>query len=372
MGKRNRKIKNKQFNRYQKGGHHYYVEEFSPPVIKESIHSGKIKCKLVHGLGYSIVIPDILFLNDEKVKWIQPLFFTACYLEKFDDYVECGFAIDISHGHRLLINFSNKDFIRHCDDGSEFFYCRIQGPEDLKDYCTGVVEEDGEYYIALFHHTNEDSYRAILKSKHFRSSTCNFQGTNKKELTNVNYTYFTCIDSIRAPEDLNQIAMAISGKIALLRDNGSPENPNDVVILEVYREATFNRTHPIRVLIPATLLAPSHLIKHFPFGNPVYYQVMNPFIYRIGLLPGEILPFSNGIVKPNSSSLKRFEYVVVGDGREREGLIAPFNEETTKNILKIQRTSKVSNILDFWFEERNIDLFTNKDVEFQSFKINGV
>lgn len=229
-----------------------------------------------------------------------------------------------------------------------------------------MAEEHGEYHIALFHHTNEDSYRAILKSKHFRSSTCNFQGTNKKELTNVNYTYFTCIDSIRAPEDLNQIAMASSGKIALLRDNGSPENPNDVVILEVYRETTFNRTHPIRVLIPATLLAPSHLIKHFPFGNPVYYQVMNPFIYRIGLLPGEILPFRNGIVEPNSSSLKRFEYVVVGDGREREGLIAPFNEETTKNILKIQRTSKVSNILNFWFEERNTDLFTNKDVEFQS------
>jgi hypothetical protein len=370
VGKKNRRIKNKQFNRFEKGGHHQYVEVFSPPIIKESKHSGTIKCKLVHGLGYSIIVPDLLFLLEEKTRWIQPLFFTACSLSKFDDRVECRFAVDISHGHRLFVNISSKGFIRYFDDGSELFTCEIQGPENLKDYCTGTFEDHDEYHIPLFHHTNKDSCSAILKSKYFRSSTCNFQGTNEKELTNVNYTYFTCIDSIRAPEDLNQIAMASAGKIALLRDNGSPNNPNDIVVLEVYRGSTTNRTHPIKMLIPISLIAPSHLIKHFPFGEPVYYQVMNPFIYRIGLLPGGILPFESGAVKPDPGSLKRFEYVVIGNGTEREGLIAPFDEENTKNILKIQKTNQNSNILEFWFKEGNKDLFTNKDIEFQEFQTN--
>lgn len=149
VGKKNRRIKNKQFNRFEKGGHHQYVEEFPPPIIKESIYSGAIKCKLVHGLGYSIIIPDFLFLLEETTRWIQPLFFTACSLSKFDDHVECRFAIDISHGQRLFVNIDSTGFIRHYDDGSELFCCKIQGPENLKEYCTGVVEEYEEYHIPL-------------------------------------------------------------------------------------------------------------------------------------------------------------------------------------------------------------------------------
>ena len=53
MGKKNRRRKNKAFNRFEKNGHHQYVEEFPPPKIGKSIHSGMIKCKLVHGMGYS-------------------------------------------------------------------------------------------------------------------------------------------------------------------------------------------------------------------------------------------------------------------------------------------------------------------------------
>ena len=166
--------------------------------------------------------------------------------------------------------------------------------------------------------------------------------------------------------------MATSGKIALLRDNGSSRNPNDVVILDVYRESTTNRTHPIKIFIDVSIISPSHLIKHFPIANQVYFQVMNPFIYRIGLLPGEILPIFNNIAMPEAHSLKRFEYIVIGDGRERDGLVAPFDEENTTNILKIQKTALTSNILEFWFAEGNKDLFSEKDVELQEFQKNQV
>lgn len=368
MGKKNRRIKNKAFNRFEKGGHHQYVDEFPPPKIGKSVHAGMIKCKLVHGMGYSVIVPDFLFLVGQETRWFQPLFFTACFLNKFTEHVECHFSVDISHGHRLVIDFSSKDYIRHYDDGSELFNCKIRGPENLKDYCTGILGSGDTIRIPLFHHTSDENYRAIIESKYLRSSPWNFQGSNNKVLENVNYTYFTCLDSIKAPEDLSQIAMATSGKIPLIRDNGSPQNPNDVVIIDVYRESTTNRTHPIKILLDVAILAPSHLIKHYPIANQVYYQIMNPFIYRVGLRPGEILPFAKGVAKPSGKSLKRFEYVVIGDGRERDGLVAPFDEENTKNILKTQKTNVKTNMLKFWFEEGNQDLFTGKNVELQTFQ----
>jgi len=366
VGKKNRSKKNRAFNRIEKGGHHQYIEEFPPPKIDQKFFDGMIKCKLSHGLGYSIIIPDLIFLN-EASKWIQPLYFTACFLSKDDFEINCRISVDISFGKRIFIKFSNQGFLKQFVDGAELYKCTIQGPENLVDYGTGTYSDKESLAINLFHHTSSENYGKILKSKHLRSSPWNFQGTNDKVLSNVNYSYFTCLDSIKAPEDLNQIAMASNGIIALLRDNGSTYNPNDIVKLKVCRESTQNRTHPIQLLVDVQNLAPSHLIKHFPFNEQVYYQVMNPFIYRVGLLPGEVLPFTAGIAKPRPGSLKRFEYVVIGDGREVEGLIAPFDEENTKNILKIQKAKSYSNILEFWFEEGNQDLFSGKTVELQTF-----
>lgn len=371
MGKRNRSKKNRAFNRIEKGGHHQYIEEFPPQKIAKTFFEGMIKCKLSHGLGYSIIIPDLIFLN-ETFKWIQPLFFTACFLSKDDDEINCCISVDISFGKRLFITFSNKGFLKKFADGAELYTCTIQGPENLLDYGTGTYSDKESLAIKLFHHTSSENYGKILTSQHFRSSPWNFRGTNDKVLNNVNYCYFTCLDSIKAPEDLNQIAMASNGVIALLRDNGSTHNPDDIVKLNVYRESTQNRTHPVQLLVDVEYLAPSHLIKHFPFNEQVYYQVMNPFIYRVGLLPGEVLPFTAGIAKPKPDSLKRFEYVVIGDGREVEGLVAPFDEENTKNILKIQKPRLDSNILEFWFDERNQDLFSDKTVELQTFDENRV
>jgi hypothetical protein len=299
----------------------------------------------------------------------QPLFFTACSLSKYDDFIQCRFSVDISHGYRLTIKFTNNNFVRNFEDGSELYNCTIEGPENLEDYCTGDVVENGhELLIPLYHHTNKKSHDLILQSKYFKSSPWNFQGSNEKVLENVHYTYFTCLDSITTQDDLAQIAMASSGKLILLKDNGSANNPNDLVILDVYRENTINRTHPIKKLIPVSLLASNHLIKHFPMGEPVYFQVVNQFIYRVGLHPNQFLPFNGQIITPNKDALKRFEYIVIGDGRTREGLIAPYDEENTPHILKIQAVDNGSNILNFWFDEGNQDLFTNRQVEVQSFQ----
>jgi hypothetical protein len=38
----------------------------------------------------------------------------------------------------------------------------------------------------------------------------------------------------------------------------------------------------------------------------------------------------------NGSPLKRFQYLVMGDALNVSGLAAPYNEEETKDILKIE------------------------------------
>lgn len=56
------------------------------------------------------------------------------------------------------------------------------------------------------------------------------------------------------------------------------------------------------------------------------------------------------------------EYSIIGDARNKEGLAAPFEEDETKFIYKIEDCGKES-IHDFWFSHENKDLFTGKVVE---------
>jgi hypothetical protein len=59
--------------------------------------------------------------------------------------------------------------------------------------------------------------------------------------------------------------------------------------------------------------------------------------------------------------------VVIGDATTVAGLAAPYDEEDTTFLLKIERPLAGSNILDFWFLNSNQDLFTGKIVETQAF-----
>ena len=74
--------------------------------------------------------------------------------------------------------------------------------------------------------------------------------------------------------------------------------------------------------------------------------------------------------EPLSSSFraapkKRFDYIVVGDATTVEGLAAPYDEEDTRFLLKIERPSPGTNIFEFWFEHGNLDLYSGKTVETQ-------
>lgn len=304
-------------------------------------------------------------MENEGDYWFQPLAFTANLLTKTDNNSIGELFVDILMGHTLKIDTSNDDFVRNFDDGSCLYKCQIKGPKKLKEYATGHshFKKDFTPILKLYHHTKPETKEEILKCKYLIGSIWNIQGT--KKLTNVSYAYFTCLNKISEPNDLKHIAMASDGKIHLIVDNG-----DKILELGVSRENTLNRKATLSFFVDSTKLESQHIYRHvFTNSNPIYYEICNPFIYRIGLHPNGHLHFEdNNYLAYNSSKIVNFNYVVVGDSTTLEGLSAPYDEENTKDIFKIEKMKNDENILDYWFKESNKDHFSKKEVKYQKFE----
>ena len=119
--------------------------------------------------------------------------------------------------------------------------------------------------------------------------------------------------------------------------------------------------------VDVAALGPQHIWRHSPPGNAVFYEIASPFIQRVGMARDGVVPFAGDSIAA-TSSLKRFAYVVIGDARRKSGLAAPFDEENTHDLLKIERVPARSNLFRFWDEHRNSDQFSGKTVELQEFE----
>jgi hypothetical protein len=369
--------------RYQGAGERYVsaaTAELGELGIGDTKHQGYIKCKLAHGRGISVIIPDFLFIGKDASHWLQPLSFGPPFLDKHpDDQIRCRFSVDVEGGHRIGVTFWQKDLLQQFGDGSELYSCILEGPTDLTKSFTGmaVYSPPSRPLVRLFHHTTQDRKESILKSGEFWLSHWNIQGTETK-VVNVGYVYFTSLEKILTTQDLNLIAMASDGILPIGVDNFTPPAmlPPDwqtrfagqILGLKVYRESTSGRTDSLEFIIDVTSLAPQHLWRHAPANDHVWYEVCNPFVQRIGLVPGNKLPIKGHQIVADGLPLKRFEYVVMGDARKLSGLAAPYNEEETNNILKIETSIDEAGMLAFWFSHGNSDLFTNKKIEFMGFE----
>ena len=65
-----------------------------------------------------------------------------------------------------------------------------------------------------------------------------------------------------------------------------------------------------------------------------------------------------------TASPKYFDYAVLGYAVTPEGLIAPFDEEDTRELFKIERCD---DLFAFWTSHSNLDLYTPKQVDLQVF-----
>jgi hypothetical protein len=368
---------NRRFNRRESATDHQYCGKFGFNPLAEFRNEGLIKVKLAHGSSYSVVVPDALYVGAQWERWIQPLAFHANVIHFLEEDPRCRLYVDISCGQTVLLEFREADHVRRLDDGSQLYRCIFWGPEDLDTYATGRSKNtaDGRLWHQLFHHTTPENKEAILASGHFRLSSWNIQGT--KRLANVGFAYFTPLDEIRFDSDLKCIAMATDGKMSMLVDGvDAPlldsaeirrQLKRSLLDITVYRESTRNRTAVLTLWVEATALASQHMWRHSPPNQAVFFEIAAPFIQRVGMSPGNVLPFMEDTI-PAPSSLKTFDYVVIGDARIKSGLAAPFDEENTRHLLKIERVAAPSNLFRFWRDHANTDLLGPKDVALRKFE----
>ena len=370
---------NRRFNRCESAIEHYYYDEYGTKGVGDTEYAGWVKCRLLHGHGYSLIVPDQLYLEHNGLRWIQPLAFGPNMLMKLSDTeVVCNLNVDVSCGHRLDVRFFNRDHVADLTDGSQLFRCRIKGVADLPSFATGDARwgSAGRPYLRLFHHTTGSTVPLILNSGHFRTGAWNIQGSSK-QLKNVAYAYFTPLDAIRTDGDLKRIGMSIEGAIELRRDGFTPPRllmpdylkrfKDDILQLQVYKCDPAKREAHIELWIDAAVLAPQHVYRHDE-GLAVYYELPHPFIHRVGTEPGQPLVFDADRNIHDQKGLKRFDYAVVGDCTTLAGLAAPYDEEDTTHVLKVERIPAGTTMLNFWFDRGNTDLFSGKKVELQEFQ----
>lgn len=360
--------KNKHFNRIEYFDRHEYQRLFEERISGASEWDGFIKCKLLHAEGFSIIVPDQIYFQKERLFWIQPLFFSPNLIFFTDEDSICTIYVDISFGRILRIRFNSSDFIRRFDDKSELFQCKFLGPPDIREYSTGeaYLDENNTPFLKLFHHTVKDAVEGIKTSGHFRLSKWNIRGN--KELTNVGFVYFTSLDKIKFKEDLVEIAMiSEGGKFALTLDQ-SPFGKPDTIMLDIYRDSTANRRYTLFNWVNSSYLAPQPIYRHALPGQPVFYAIVEPYIHRVGVKPDQVLEHHDNKIDDCNDSVTRFDYLILGNAGTIAGLEAPFDEENTKEIFKIADIGDSPNILDYWQENSNQDLFSDSSPELIEFK----
>ncbi len=354
------------FNRIRKAGKHIYLKEYeNGRIVGEESYEGYIKCKLVHNELYSLVLPDQVYVVlGGEMHWIQPLYYSGCLIANLDEIGTCQLSIDVAHCVVLNIQFNNKELVTRFNDGSLFYKCEIKAPKYLYRYTTGQARIiKNKPYLKLHHHTNHTAKESILKSREFWSSDWNIQGT--KRLTNIGYLYLTSLPSITYVEDLSVIAMSSGGRLGFRTDQNDTDVPD--LILDVYRESTTNRTETLSHWVNATKLASQPSYRHKDPSGFGFHEVVCPFVHRLGVEHSTIVQISGNKLVPVSP--KNFDYAVVGDATRVLGLAAPYDEEETDEVFKIERLELVKDdIISFWNNNYNSNQYDGKFIEKAKFR----
>ena len=104
--------------------------------------------------------------------------------------------------------------------------------------------------------------------------------------------------------------------------------------------------------------------RHDAHDQPVYFEAAHQKIFRVGIESGTLLHFERDKITVATASPKYFDYAVLGYAVTVEGLIAPFDEEDTRELFKVERCS---DLFAFWTSHPNEDLYTPNRVDLQAF-----
>ncbi len=302
---------------------------------------------------------DTLYRNDGLV-WFQPFFFTANQLVKDGTEITTTIYVDLSWGHRYELRFMNSGFVRRYDDGSQLFRCTLRGPRHLMRLSSGTARWYANRRIALkvFHHTTALAASQI-KASRLRASSRNILGD--RYTSNYGYAYVTALDRISTVEDLAMIAMADAG-IVTYRLDPKPTGGENIVASSIYNQGVADRAAAVSLEVDAAHLVPPYLWRHY--GCPTYYEVFQPFNYRIALQPGAELPLQPEQVSPDI--LKPHGFALVGRTDDPMKILAPLRERDAE-VLKVELGDE-TDLCTFWFEHANTNLYDDKVIELQAFE----
>ncbi len=366
---------NSHYNRYESKIDHIYASfnYYDFKYAKAKPYKAKIKCRLVHELGNSVVLPDYIFMANG---FIQPLQFTSPVVMKLDDRtISCEFFIDIQNGETIKVRFFNHGLQHTYSDKSQLFDCEIYGPTNIENYSCGEFKViDNNIHLKLFHHTNESGYKGITESKSLRSSRWNYRGS--KECINYHFAYFTHIPEIKFSSDLITVAMSADGNMDYMIDsfvqpkvlgpNYRETYKDSIYTAKVYRSTTADRNNSITFFVPVESVDVKHIYVHNRSGWR-YHEICFPYIHRIKVAPNSILTFDANNIIANRPPVVHSEYSIIGNAESKLGLAAPFEEEETKFIFKIEDCGNQS-MPNFWFSHANTDLYSPKMVNTMEMK----
>lgn len=348
------------------------TEPSFPPVLSyqdilqtDVVHHGYLKCRLVHMEDRSFVLPDVIMIEGATNGYYSPQFFHPNHLSWFggDGSADfCRLRVEVLGQVDFDVIFFGSKVVKHCDDGSFIYECGIKTVgTNILPAAQGCWRRcDERFELALYHHTTKAGAAGINESQELWSSAWNIQGTC--ELKNVAYGYFTCIPIMDSMWHLQEVAMAENGQALFLPTN-APNDAQFAVTLDVYQRTVRDIEVPLQFWVDVETLSPSYLWLHVPTNAATYYEVVLPKVFRVGTKPGQTIPIRGDQLEMAPKDCHNFDYVIVGDGDTHDGLIAPYREEETLQLAKVDHIPSGIEIIQRWYQQRNTALFDGISVE---------
>lgn len=151
--------------------------------------------------------------------------------------------------------------------------------------------------------------------------------------------------------------------VAHFLPTNAPMSAQFATAIPVPKQTTHDRKRTLRFWVDSEIISPSHVWLHRPMDQPAYYEVVLPKVFRIGVEPGKTLPFKGNRLNVSADSLKSLPYAIVGDADSDDGLIAPYHEEETLQVAKIDFIPEGKEIIERWFQQQNTHMFDDIEVE---------
>lgn len=341
------------------------------------LHEGLIKLRLCHARGRSYLLPDVL-IGFEGNRFFIPSFFGPPQLvfkvppagSPFGPkHHVATLTIDVAAPRaavatRVAVEFRSDDRVRVYDDGAQLYRCTYRAPlamklsEQVAGECVSLA--DGDFAIAVFHHTTAANAALINLSGELWSSARNLAGT--EELANVSHLYFTTLPTIEDETDLRRVAMSSTARVEF--QTTSDRHREAAIAVPVYEGSVDARGSAIRFLVPLGIIAPAHLLFHpMTQPEPAYYEVVGQEIVRVAVKPGVAGTIAGGEVGVAPSGIKRFSYVVEGDASGLEGLVEPVREADAFGVAHIEPLDAGLDLFEFWQANKNRDLHSGRTFE---------